>query len=132
MRLATFAFAPLLVAALPTLAGCGDRAPVWDAAPGSLVASALSDAAVLVDAPGERVLMLPVESDLTLAPVSVPIGRGYASSATTADGKAPGNSGRVVLSDIEFAYPTRRVIHSSSDGAPVTEALRTEGDSAAS
>lgn len=33
---------------------------------------------------------------------------------------------------IQFAFPTRRVIHTSSDGTPVTEALRTGGDTAAS
>lgn len=84
MRHSPFAFALLL--ALP-LAGCGGRDPVWDAAPEGLLAHGLSDAAAVIDTSGERALVLPVESDLTLSPVSVPIGRGYASSATTADGE---------------------------------------------
>lgn len=85
MRLGFSFFALLLGAA--ALSGCGGREEVWETTPGALIAHGLADAAALVDTTGERALLLPVKSDLTLAPVSVPIGRGYASSATTADGK---------------------------------------------
>lgn len=85
MRRTSFFFLPglLAVAAL----GCGGRLDVWDAAPGPPVAHGLEDAAALVDALAERALLLPVKADLSLAPVSVPIGRGFAGSATTADAK---------------------------------------------
>jgi hypothetical protein len=82
MRTASFLFPCLLAAA-----GCGDRLSVWESAPGGVVAHGLADAAALVDPTGERALLLPVNADLSLAPVSVPIGRGVASSATTADGQ---------------------------------------------
>lgn len=85
MRYGSSSFALLL--AFAALTGCGGREEVWDAAPGPLVAHGLSDAAALVDTTGERALLLSAKSDLTLAPVSVPIGRGFADSATTADGK---------------------------------------------
>ncbi|MFT3775839.1 MAG: hypothetical protein QM820_61630 [Minicystis sp.] len=84
MRRTSF-FLPCLLAAVSL--GCGKRAAVWDADPGGLVAHGLADAAALVDTTGERALVLQAQQDLSLAPVSVPIGRGYAASQTTADGK---------------------------------------------
>src|SRR5438874_1883736 len=75
------------LAALLLLPGCGDRDPVWDAAPVSIVAQGMTDALAIVDMTAERVVMLPVKHDLTLAPTSLPIQRGYASSATTPDGQ---------------------------------------------
>lgn len=77
-------FLPLLASAL---AACGGRNPVWDSAPSGLVSHGLNDAAAIVDTNGERVLMLSVNEDLTLDSESVSIHRGFATSATTADGK---------------------------------------------
>src|SRR4051794_18629404 len=68
------------------LAGCG-RDEVWDTYPVGFVAHGLEGAAVIVDPQAERALMLPVEHDLTVNPVSLPIRRGFASSGTTLDGK---------------------------------------------
>jgi len=85
MRLASL-FLPSLLASA-ALVGCGGREEVWDSTPGAFIAHGLADAAALVDTSGERALVLPVKADLTLDPVSIPIGRGFASSATTADGK---------------------------------------------
>jgi hypothetical protein len=67
------------------LAGC-HRDEVWDNAPTGPVALGLADSAALIDDTAHRALLLPVEKDLTLSPVSLPIGHGYAASATTPDG----------------------------------------------
>jgi len=82
------AYTPLSLLALTLAAlGCGRRAEVWDTPPVGLVAHGLDDAAAIVDVAAERVLLLPVNQDLTLAPTSIPVGRGFASSATTPDGQ---------------------------------------------
>jgi hypothetical protein len=49
------------------------------------VAFGLRGAAAIVDHPAERALLLPALGDLSLAPVSVPIGRGFAAAKTTRD-----------------------------------------------
>jgi hypothetical protein len=82
MRTHAFAFAALSAA---LSAGC-NRDPVWTMPPGPANALGLTGAAALVDAAGQRVLMIPVRKDLTIDPVSVPIGRGYAASSVTPDG----------------------------------------------
>ena len=76
----------LLLAAV--LAGCGERDAVWNDAPAPIVAHGLKSSAAFVDVDAERVLLTPVEQDLTLSPVSVPMRRGFATSQTTPDGSA--------------------------------------------
>lgn len=78
----------LFIAALGTSA-CGERGETW-AQPiptGPLVARGLEGAAALVDYEANRTLLLPVEGDLSLAPVSIPINRGFAAAQATPDGK---------------------------------------------
>jgi hypothetical protein len=75
----------LFAALLP---GCGDRDAVWDTRPTSVAAHALQGSAAFVDVTADRVLLTPVEQDLTLSPVSVPMRRGFASSVATPDGSA--------------------------------------------
>ncbi len=78
-----------LLGALATLLpACGDRDAVWGAAPAPVIAHGLDGSAAFVDVGAERVLLTPVEPDLTLAPVSVPVRRGYATSEATRDGSA--------------------------------------------
>lgn len=77
----------LTVLALSALPACGDRADIWDDVPTQLTAAGLAHSVALLDIGAERALMLTAKSDLTLdEPVAVPIGRGYAGAATTADG----------------------------------------------
>jgi hypothetical protein len=71
-----------------TLPGCGERDAVWNATPGAIVAHGLKGSAAFVDVEAERVLLTPVEKDLTVSPVSVPVRRGFATSQTTPDGSA--------------------------------------------
>lgn len=68
-------------------AACGERGEAWEmpVANNPFVAFGLRGAAAIVDHPAERTLLLPAEGDLSLAPVSVPIGRGFAAARTTAD-----------------------------------------------
>lgn len=75
---------PLLL--LASVAACKSRDPIWDRAP-SIQAEGLDMAAALLDPDAERVLMLTAEDDLTLTQKSLPMGRGFASSATTRDGR---------------------------------------------
>jgi hypothetical protein len=117
MRTAPFAIFGAAAAAL--LSGCRDRADVWDAAPGLLVAHGLEGAAAIVDTTGERALLLPVEKDLTVSPASFPIGRGFAASGTTPDGKellvlAHGDVPRVKPTD---QGPTLTMIHGGTTPA---------------
>ena len=76
----------LLLAAL--VPGCGDRDAVWNSVPAPVLAHGLKGSAAFVDVVAERVLLTPVEQDLTLTPLSVPMRRGYASSQATPDGSA--------------------------------------------
>lgn len=68
-------------------AACGERGEAWEmnVANNPFVAFGLRGAAAIVDHPAERTLLLPAEGDLSLTPVSVPIGRGFAAARTTAD-----------------------------------------------
>jgi hypothetical protein len=81
-----------LVGAALLLAACGDREKIWDYESGTPTAHGLQSSAVFVDAAAERLLFLPVQKDLTITPVSVPIRRGVAASSPTQDG-----SGLLVL-----------------------------------
>jgi hypothetical protein len=78
------AFALAATLSLSSLA-CSNREPIWGTR-NELLAHGLDGSAALIDASAERALLLPVEGDLSLSPVSVPIGRGYASSAVSPDG----------------------------------------------
>lgn len=80
-------FLPIFAFAIAAAPGCGGREEVWDTSAGGFVAHGLDDAAAIIDTAAERVLVLPVNGDLTLDPVSISVRRGFASSATTADGK---------------------------------------------
>lgn len=65
--------------------GC-DREPVWDAdVPRPAKAFGLDSAVAVIDAPTDRVLLLPVRGELELAPAALPIGKGFAAAATTPD-----------------------------------------------
>ena len=118
MRTPDLALSAALAAAL--VSGCRQRDPVWDTSPGVLVAHGLATGAALVDDPAHRALLLPVLGDLTLAPVSVPLGHDVAASGATADG-----SRLVVLSrgDVPRTRSTQQapgltVIDGSGAGAP--------------
>ncbi|MEO5732010.1 MAG: hypothetical protein ABI134_32105, partial [Byssovorax sp.] len=84
-RLRSLTLLSLFAALLP---GCGDRDAVWDTRPSNVAAHALQGSAAFVDVTADRVLLTPVEQDLTLSPVSVPMRRGFASSVATPDGSA--------------------------------------------
>lgn len=78
----------LTLATLTAMPGCGSRPAVWDAEPIAPVAAyGLDGALALVDPGAERVLMAPVQHDLTLTPTSLPLRRGFAGAATTPDGQ---------------------------------------------
>jgi hypothetical protein len=83
--LRSLALASLFAALLP---GCGERDAVWGAPPIGVAAHALQGSAAFVDVTADRVLLTPVEQDLTLSPVSIPMRRGFASSRATPDGSA--------------------------------------------
>ena len=75
----------LFCAAVPAI-GCDDNDEVWDTyPPNPALARGLDGAAALIDPPAERVLLLPVDGELQVNPVSVPIGKGFAAAVTTAD-----------------------------------------------
>lgn len=76
-----------LVPLMSIVVGCGGRDAVWEDVPSGLVSHGLDDAAAILDVTGERALMLQASKDLSLTTTSVPIQRGYATSATTPDGK---------------------------------------------
>ena len=62
-------------AAALAVSGCDSEPDVWDTFVGSPVrAVGLSGSVALIDPAAERVLMLAVEEDLTLAPASIYIG----------------------------------------------------------
>lgn len=68
--------------------GCDARDPVWDAtmnAPSE--AYGLDGSVALADASANRLLALPVDADLSLAPRSIAIGEGFAKAVVTPDGK---------------------------------------------
>jgi hypothetical protein len=121
MRTHAFALRAALVSASTALVwGCRDRGAVWDQIPGPLVAHGLSGAAAIVDDSAHRVLLLPVEADLTLSPASVRVGHGVAASGAT-----PDRSRLVVLThgDVprdrpDAQAPTVTVIDGSRAGAP--------------
>jgi len=77
----------ILVASAMLAAACGERGEAWEMSVenNAFVAFGLRGAAAIVDHPAQRALLLPVEGDLSLAPVSVPIGRGFAAATETPD-----------------------------------------------
>lgn len=79
--------AVLLCAPALLLAACGERGEAWEqpVANNPFVAFGLRGAAAIVDHPAQRALLIPAEGDLTLSPVSVPIGRGFAAAVPTLD-----------------------------------------------
>lgn len=83
---------PALAASLCALAlgatACGERSEVWDQSitTAPLVTQGLRGAAAIVDHEAQRALLLPVEGDLKLDPVSIPIGRSFAAAKATLDG----------------------------------------------
>jgi hypothetical protein len=85
----TFLRNGLVLASLAALgAACGDRDPVWDEAVGGPIeALGLEASVAVVDRGAERLLMLPVEADQTLAPTSIALPEGFASAAATRDRK---------------------------------------------
>jgi hypothetical protein len=79
--------AGLVLATVGGALGCGEREAIWDAhIDGNVVARGLTNGAAIIDAPANRVLMLPVNGDKTLAPSSLPIGKSFAAAETTVDG----------------------------------------------
>ncbi len=79
--------AALLLAALGVTAGCGERDEIWDAhVDSNIVTRGLTNAAAIIDPPANRALLLPVNGDQKLEPVSLPIGEAFAAAATTKDG----------------------------------------------
>lgn len=68
------------------LPACGGREEVWNQSVYGPVTHGLQGSVALIDVNAERALLLPIEKDLTVDPVSIPIRRGYAASATTEGG----------------------------------------------
>lgn len=70
------------------IAGCEERAAEWSAFidKNPLVTQGLEGSVAIIDHSANRVLMLPVEGDLSLAPTPIAIGPGYAAARTTKDG----------------------------------------------
>lgn len=66
---------------------CGERDEVWDTTNTNPTIMALKSAAVVVDGPAERVLVLQAEADLSLSASSVPVGKNIppGGAALTAD-----------------------------------------------
>lgn len=69
------------------LAGCDDRAAVWDAPLPPPNAFGLEGAVGLVDAPAERLLLMTVAGDSELSAAAHRLGPGYANARTTPDGR---------------------------------------------
>jgi hypothetical protein len=83
---------PLLaLAGFTTLAtmSCEARNVEWsaDLAKSPSFTLGLEGSVAIVDHPTNRVLMLPVEGDLSLSPTAIPIGHGFATARGTKDGK---------------------------------------------
>lgn len=75
-----------VAAAALAVAGCDSEPDVWDTLVESPVrALGLSGSVALIDPTAERVMMLAVEEDLTLAPTSIYIGPGFVAAAKTPD-----------------------------------------------
>ncbi|MCC6525683.1 MAG: hypothetical protein IT373_23740, partial [Polyangiaceae bacterium] len=88
VRRACLVSATAVAVAALAVGACHARDSKWDAAPTRPTqAIGLAGGVALVDAPTERVLLLPVVGELELAPVSVPIGPGFAAAAPTPDGE---------------------------------------------
>jgi hypothetical protein len=68
--------------------GCGERDPVWSAAVAAEpLGLGMRSAVAVVDSAVDRTLVLPVSAELELTPASLPIGKGFATAATTPDGE---------------------------------------------
>jgi len=81
-------FAALVAFATLGTAACETRDAEWSAYidKTNFVAVGLEGSVAIVDHSADRVLMLPVEGDLTLAPTSIPLGHGFAAARKTDDG----------------------------------------------
>lgn len=81
-------FGALVALATLGIAGCETRDADWNAYidKNPLTAIGLEGAVAIVDHPTNRVLMLPVEGDLSLVPTPMPMGHGFATARKTADG----------------------------------------------
>lgn len=75
-------------AALGTI-GCGERDAKWSAYndQNTLATAGLAGSVAIIDHPTDRVILLPVEGDLALAPKVIPMGPGFAAWQATTDGK---------------------------------------------
>jgi hypothetical protein len=107
-----------LVAAAIAASACDSEPDVWDTVPSSPVqAIGLAGSVALVDAPAERVMMLAVEQDLTLATRSVPIGEGFVAASKTPDDQKLLVLTRGVVPRLEATDegPTLRVIDGGTD-----------------
>ncbi|HVY44587.1 MAG TPA: hypothetical protein VHB21_01860, partial [Minicystis sp.] len=83
MRTRIFLFGAL---AAPLACGCAARDSIWDTPPVTTAELGLGDAVVVVDGEAARAVVLSIaDGSLGLATTSVPIGRGFAASATTTD-----------------------------------------------
>ena len=110
----------VLLAGAALSLGCEDDDEIWDAVPSTPVEARAMRAAVgIVDAEAQRVLVLPVDGDLALDPLSVPTGPGYASSAVTSDGSKMLvlSRGVVPRRRAEDAGPTLAVIEVATSDA---------------
>ncbi len=88
MKKQWFALGTLVALAGVNASACGTRDAEWLAYPENvaLPTLGLSGAVAIVDQTANRVLMLPVEGDLSLAPVSIPIGPGFATVRANVEG----------------------------------------------
>lgn len=75
--------------AMLTVAGCEDRGAQWSAeiVKNPLNVLGLDGSVAIVDPGANRVIMLPVEADLSVTPTAIPIGHGFATTRMTTDGK---------------------------------------------
>lgn len=69
-------------------AGCGGRGEIWDKTASLPAIHGLSGSVALLDVSAERAMMIPVNGDLTIDPVSIPIRRGFAASSPARGGSS--------------------------------------------
>lgn len=80
-------YLPAVLVLGAAITGCDDHGEVWDAEVARpLTARGLRASAAIVDPGADRVMMLPVDAELTLDPTSIPIGRQFAAAEATPSG----------------------------------------------